>query len=74
MEVGTAECGLDLDKHGVCLMEMEQKRVDFDSCARRSEWKNLIEAGKQYIRFHGPELPGAGVVLEQWQRLVMGQE
>lgn len=70
----TAECGLDLDRHGLCRMETEQSPVDFDSCVRRSEQKNLIEAGRRYIRFHGPELPGEGVPLEQWQSVVMRQK
>ena len=74
MEMGTAECGLDLDGHGLCRMEMEQRPVDFESCGRRSECQNLIEAGKRHIRFHGKDLPGAGVSLEQWQRLVMQQK
>ena len=74
MEMGTAECGLDLDGHGLCRMETEQRPVDFESCARRSEWKNFIEAGKRHIRFYGANLPGAGVPLDQWQQLVMRQK
>jgi hypothetical protein len=74
LEVGTAECALDLDGHGPCRMETEQRLVDFERCARRSEWKNLIDAGKKYIRFHGAELPGAGVPLELWQHEVMQQK
>lgn len=74
IEVGAAECGLDLDGHGLCRMETEQNPVDFERCGRRAEWKNLIEAGKRYIRFHGAGLPGAGVSWEQWQQLVMGQK
>jgi hypothetical protein len=74
LEVGTAECGLDLDEHGLCWMETEQRPVDFERCTRRSEWKHLIDAGKKYIRFHGAELPGTGVPLEQWQQRVMQQK
>ena len=68
---GTAECGLDLDEHKLCRMEFEQGAVDFDRCALRSDWRNLIEAGKRHIRFYGADLPGDGVPLEQWQSLVM---
>jgi hypothetical protein len=55
-------------------METEQRPVDFEKCTRRSEWKHLIDAGKKYIRFHGAELPGTGVPLEQWQQRVMQQK
>ncbi len=74
LEMGTAECGLDLDGHGVCQMETEQRLVDFETCVRRSEWKNLIDAGKKYIRFHGAGLPGGGVPLDQWSQVVMRQK
>lgn len=71
VDTGTAECGLDLDQHGVCRMETNEAPVDFDRCALRSERKHLIEAGKRHIRFHGAELPRDGVPLEKWQHLVM---
>lgn len=74
IETGGAECGLDLDGHGLCRMESDNQPVDFESCARKSEWKNLIEAGKHHIRFYGAELPCNGVPLEQWQQAVMRQK
>ena len=74
IERESSECGLDLDRHGPCQMEMEQMPVDFDRCSLRLEWKNLIEAGKRYIRFHGAGLPRDGVSLEKWQDLIMRRD
>lgn len=73
-QVGTPECGLDLDGQGLCRMETEQRPVDFEICARRWERKNLIDAGRKYLRFHGAELPGAGVPLELLEHEVMQQK
>jgi hypothetical protein len=72
--MGSSECGLDLDRNQPCQMELEQLPVDFESCAMRSQTKNLLEAGKRYIRFHGTELPSGGVPLETWQRVVMKRD
>ena len=73
MQTGTAECGLDLFEHGPCKMEGRQESVDFERCVLRSERRNLIEAGKRCIRFHGPDLPSDGVLLERWHDVVMWQ-
>jgi hypothetical protein len=72
-ETGTAECGLDLVEHGPCLMERRQEAVNFEACPVQSERRNLIEAGRRHIRFHGPDLPADGVSLDRWQDLVMRQ-
>lgn len=73
MQTGTAECGLDLFEHGSCKMEGRQESVDFEACGLRPERRNLIEAGRRYIRLHGPDLPSGGVLLDRWQDVVMWQ-
>lgn len=66
-----SECGLDLDRHGPCQMELRQNRIDFDSCEVRSSHQHLLHAGRHHIRFHAPELPSNGLTLDDWKDRVL---
>jgi hypothetical protein len=71
---GAAECGLDLEHHGMCRMEREHTEVDFHQCPVRLNSQNLLEAGKHHIRFYSAELPPEGLPFAIWSDIVLSRE
>jgi len=77
-EVGGKECGLELDAHGSCLMEMTGKIVDYVSCPVALHYRNVAEIAAPTICFFPTSSPGnvpeGGVPFERWRRHVIGSK
>lgn len=49
--VGGNECGLDLECHGACVMEVQGRHVDYFACPVALDHHSLLEAAKHVIQF-----------------------
>jgi hypothetical protein len=70
IDTGGSECGLDLDGHGSCQMIAESGRIDFFECPLPLQTRNLLDAGRRYIRFYPAELARTEVGFEIWRDLI----
>jgi hypothetical protein len=64
--VGGNECGLDVHANGPCRMELEERTVSFDYCDVPVQWKPLLEAFGDQIRFCRPG-EAAPISFAQWR-------
>lgn len=63
---GGNECGLDLDKHGPCRMELDGLAPDYFACPVVQRERHALQAGKHVITFVMPD--GKSERLDQWIR------
>lgn len=66
-EVGGNECGLDLDVHNPCAMELEERSVDYSACGIALERRAFLQAAKHFICF-SPACNEPAISLADWER------
>jgi hypothetical protein len=63
--VGGNECGLDFEQNHGCVMEAEGRHVDYYSCPRTMELRDLLQAARHIIRFETTN--GQSHFLSEWE-------
>jgi hypothetical protein len=63
--VGGNECGLDIDKNGVCLMEIKSPSVDYFKCPLVERRSNMLRTSSKLIAFE--DRSSKRQTLSQWE-------